>query len=88
MPRHRRHTVVDLLIHTNLAEYFERVASDEWTCIKAIGFTTTRGQVRIVPGTTFKAGTNITGIDMAFLLENEYERRRVAENRPKHLKFG
>jgi hypothetical protein len=72
-------TLAYLLTAIDLAEYFERVSQSKWTCIKQIGFATQRGQVLIAPGTTFTRGTCFTGMDMAFLLDNEYERRNGRE---------
>jgi hypothetical protein len=69
--------MVSLLANVDLVNHFERIASGKWTCIKQIDFATTRGRVHIAPGTTFTVGTNLFGIDMAFLLEREYERRQA-----------
>ena len=71
--------MVELLTKVHLDDHFERVGSGKWTCIKAIGFRIIRGRVDIAPGTTFVVGTNLTGLDMAFLLDKEYERRNGKE---------
>jgi hypothetical protein len=80
-------SLVLLLTKVNVAHHFARVASGKWTCINPIGFSTIRGRIDIALGTTFTVGTNFAGVDMAFLLDREYERQhtsgeaRAAESR-------
>ena len=75
LARKQKHSIVDLLGEVALSEHFERVAAGKWTCKEPIGFVTQRGRVDITPGSTFTVGTNFMGVDMAFLLDREYERR-------------
>ena len=73
--RKQKQSIVDVLTDVDLAEHFERAGPGKWTCIKQIGFNTQRGRIDIAPETTLTVGTNFMGVDMAFLLDGEYERR-------------
>lgn len=74
--RKHKQSIVDLLGDVDLTEHFERVGPGKWTCIKRIGFDIQRGRIDIAPGTTLTVETNFMGVDMAFLLHREYERRK------------
>ena len=69
-------SLADLLAKVNLSEYFERIENGKWTCIKQIGFNTKRGRIDIGSGSTFTVGTNFMGVDLAFVLETQYQRRQ------------
>ena len=75
LARKQRHSIVDLLGDVALSQYFERIAAGKWTCKEPIGFDIQRGRIDITAGSTFVVGTNFMGVDMAFLLDREYERR-------------
>jgi len=77
-PARKRKTtsLVDLLADIDLAQHFERLAMGKWMCIKPIGFSIQRGHIDIAPESTFTVGTNFMGVDMAFLLDGEYERHK------------
>ena len=71
----QKHSIVDLLGDVALFQHFERIAAGRWTCKEPIGFDIQRGHIDITAGSTFAVGTNFMGVDMAFLLDREYERR-------------
>jgi hypothetical protein len=79
MPRNGD-SLADLLAKVNLSEHFERIENGKWTCIKQIGFNTKRGRIDIGPGSIFTIGTNFMGVDLAFVLETEYQRRQKPAN--------
>jgi hypothetical protein len=72
-------TLAGLITDIDLEKHFRRNDAGSWTCILPVGFGVQRGRIDIAVGTTFTLGTNITGVDIAFVLETEYERRQRAQ---------
>ena len=53
--------------------HFVRIEPGKWTCVRDGEFQGPNGRIQVTIGSTFAKGTNFMGIDMAELLEEQYE---------------
>ena len=56
-------------------EHFLRDNEGAWLCVRPAEIDLPAGRVQITPGTRVRPGSTYMGIDLARLLEEQYERR-------------
>ena len=64
----------------NFLKLFARIGPEMWTCVTSGEFNGPNGRIQVVPGSTFKKGTSFMGIDLANLLEDEYQKKNGNAN--------
>ena len=52
---------------------FVREQDGVWTCIEAAELSTPAGRIQVTVGTRFTRGTRFMGVDIALLLEQQFE---------------
>ena len=57
--------------------HFIREAQGVWKCVAPAELALVNGSIKVTPGSRFTAGTVIQGVEIAQLLEEEYERTRA-----------
>ncbi|MGQ0651313.1 MAG: hypothetical protein ACT4P4_03440 [Betaproteobacteria bacterium] len=55
---------------------FRRVGPGDWVCIEAATLMLPEGRIQVAPGTRFTLGTKFMNIELAALLEAEYQKSR------------
>jgi hypothetical protein len=55
---------------------FSREAPGQWTCVTPCQIELTGGRIQVALGTRFTAGTRFMDVDIAGLLDKEYEETR------------
>lgn len=56
-----------------LIEHFVRLEPGKWTCVRSAEFNAPNGRIRVAIGSTFTRGTDFMGVDLAELLDEQYE---------------
>jgi hypothetical protein len=59
-----------------LIKHFLRERPGVWSCIEPAEIHLPEGRVQVTPGTRFTRGTKFMNIELAKLLDEEYERQR------------
>jgi hypothetical protein len=54
---------------------FHRDAPGHWTCIKPCEIDLSGGRIQVSPGTRFIAGTRFMDVDIAELLDEQYQQQ-------------
>ena len=54
-------------------KHFVREAPGVWTCIEAADLLLPQGRVQVTAGTRFTPGSKFMGVELARLLEEQYE---------------
>jgi hypothetical protein len=57
----------------NFIKHFVRINPEMWTCVSSGEFYGPQGRIQVTVGTTVTKGTNFMGVDLAAILEKEYE---------------
>ena len=57
---------------------FRRDGLGVWTCVSPAEFNLPMGRVQVAVMTRFTRGTTFMGVDVAQVLDDEYERQRAA----------
>ena len=60
----------------SLIKHFLRERPGVWSCIEPAEIQLPEGRVQVTPGTRFTRGTKFMNIELAKLLDEEYERQR------------
>ena len=55
--------------------HFVRIGPGRWTCVRSGEFNGPTGRFQVAIGTTLCAGTTFMGMDMARLLEEQYQKK-------------
>ena len=55
-------------------KHFVREAPGEWSCLEPATLDLLTGRVQVTPGSRFVRGTTFMGIDLAELLEEQYQK--------------
>ena len=61
----------------DVIENFVREGPGAWTCIAAVSVDLPGGRIQVAPGTRVTRGTTFMGIELAKLLDDQYERDRL-----------
>lgn len=56
---------------------FVRDAAGFWRCVEGVTLNLAAGRIQVAPGACFTPGTTYMGVDLAKLLEEEYEKFRA-----------
>ena len=64
----------------NFTRYFVRIEHGKWTCVRPGEFQAPNGRIQVAIGTTFTIGTTFMGMDLASLLEDEYQKKNGNAN--------
>jgi hypothetical protein len=59
------------------AKQFIRETEGSWLCVEPAELQTPSGRIQVAPGTKFTRGTSFMGVDVAMLLEEQYEKNRT-----------
>ena len=62
----------------NFIKHFRREGLGAWTCVTATDLDLPSGRIQIAPLTRFTRGTKFMGVDIALLLDEQYEKERRA----------
>ena len=54
--------------------HFRREGAGVWVCIEAATLTLPEGRIQVAPGSRFTLGTRFMNVELAALLEAEYQR--------------
>ena len=68
-------------------KHFVREAPGIWTCIEPADLLLPQGRIQVTAGTRFTPGFKFMGVELARLLEEQYERdrRQGGSQLPEHL---
>jgi hypothetical protein len=55
--------------------YFRREGTGVWVCIEACELILPQGRIQVAPGTRFTLGTTFMNVELAAMLDVEYERQ-------------
>jgi hypothetical protein len=55
-------------------KHFRREAVGVWVCVEAATLTLPQGRVQVAPGSRFTLGTTFMNVELAAMLEAEYQR--------------
>lgn len=58
----------------NILKHFRRDAFGLWTCIEPVELTLGQGRIQVTKGSRFARGTKFMDVDLAAILDTEYER--------------
>jgi hypothetical protein len=59
----------------NFIMHFKRDATGVWVCVESATLDLPQGRIQVAPDTRFTLGTTFMNVDIALMLEVEYERR-------------
>lgn len=71
----------------NFIKHFVRERGGRWVCVEPATLDLPQGRVQVVAGTVFMRGTRFMNIDIAEMLDREYEaqtRQPPRPERPQH----
>ena len=57
-------------------EHFRQLKPGLWECVASGEYHLASGRIQVTPGLRFARGTTFMGVDLAKLLDEEYERNR------------
>ena len=60
----------------NAIRYFKRLERGQWECVKKGEFNGPNGRIQVSVGSRFIRGTNFMGVDIAQLLDDQYDEGR------------
>jgi hypothetical protein len=58
----------------NFIKHFVRQNQGVWLCVEPAGIQLPQGRVEVAPGTRITAGSRFMGVELAQLLEEQYEK--------------
>ena len=58
----------------NFIRHFQRLAPGVWACIEPADLMLPQGRIQVAPGTQFTRGTTFMGVDIAKLLDEQYDK--------------
>ena len=58
----------------NFIKHFRREGDGVWVCVDAATLQLPEGRVQVAPGSRFTLGTKFMNIELAAILEREYQR--------------
>jgi hypothetical protein len=58
----------------NFIKHFRRESAGVWVCVDAATLQLPEGRVQVAPGSRFTLGTKFMNIELAAILEREYQR--------------
>lgn len=58
----------------NFIKHFRREGAGVWVCVDAATLQLPEGRVQVAPGSRFTLGTKFMNIELAAILEREYQR--------------
>jgi hypothetical protein len=60
----------------NFITHFRKESNGAWTCVEPADLLLPSGRIQVTPGSRFQRGTTFMGIDLAALLDDQYEKDR------------
>lgn len=63
-------------------KHFQRVGVGDWVCIEDASLSLPQGRVEVTAGTRLKLGTKFMNVDLAAMLEAEYQRQENENSHP------
>ena len=60
----------------NFITHFKRESNGAWTCLEPAELLLPGGRIQVTPGSRFLRGTTFMGIDLAALLDEQYDKGR------------
>lgn len=66
----------------NFIRHFVRVGPGIWTCVRNGELDGPNGRIQVTIGSTFTMGTSFMGIDLADLLEEEFQEKNCSGQPP------
>ena len=64
----------------NFIRNFIRIGPGRWKCVKASDYQSPGGRIQVCAGSRFFRGTSFMGIDLAKLLDEQYEKDSSRRN--------
>lgn len=60
----------------NFIKHFVRVSPEMWTCVRDGEYIGPLGRIQVTMGATLTRGTSFMGVDLAAILEQEFQTQR------------
>ena len=57
-------------------KHFRRVGVGDWVCIESATMILPQGRIQVTPGSRFTLGTTFMNVELAALLEAEYQKKQ------------